>query len=66
MAIKYTQGQNWITNDGSYGYGSVITFDADDLTPRQWDIYEDLDEDNKFFYLQAILNGDSTSDWEDN
>lgn len=63
--LSLTYRTNFITNDGAYGYGSVMTFDADDLTPRQWDIYEELDEENKFLYLQAILNGEPTNDWED-
>lgn len=64
MAIKLEYRTNWVANDGSYGHGAVITFAPDDLSDRQRDVYEDLSDNDKFLYLQALLNGDSTSEWE--
>lgn len=63
MAIE-RKTVNWVTDDGSYGHGDVITFDPDDLSDRQHGIYDELDDDYKFDYLEAILNGDSTDEWE--
>lgn len=65
MALQLTYRTNWIANDGSYGNGAVITFDNDDLSDRQHDIYNDLGDEDKFMYVQAILNGESTEEWED-
>ena len=66
MSIRLTQEMNWVSDDGSYGYGEIITFQDKDLTPRQLEVYEDLDEDDRFAYVQAIMNGDPTDEWETN
>jgi hypothetical protein len=65
MAIEQHYGKNWVASDGSYGLGSIITYNTSDISGSQWDIYEDLDENDKFLYIQAIINGDSTTEWED-
>lgn len=64
MAIELKYRTNWVANDGSYGYGAVLTFDEDGLSPRQHDIYNELGDEDKFLYVQAILNGDSTTEWD--
>ena len=65
MAIKLEYRINWVANDGSYGNGAVITFDNDDLSDRQHDVYNSLGDEDKFLYAQALLNGDPTDEWED-
>ena len=65
MAITLTNA-NWVADDGSYGYGEVIVFQDADLSPRQQETYDNLDDDEKFDYVYAIMAGEPTSDWEDN
>jgi hypothetical protein len=65
MAVELKYRTDWVTNDGSYGHGAVITFAPDDLSDHQREVYEDLLDKDKFAYLQAILNGESTDEWED-
>lgn len=65
MTISLKHRINWVANDGSYGYGAVLTFDPDDLSERQAETYDNLSDDEKFDYIQALLNGDPTDEWED-
>jgi hypothetical protein len=64
MAITLTNA-NWIADDGSYGNGEVIVFEDADLTPRQHDVYENLDDEDKFDYVYAIMAGEPTRNWEE-
>lgn len=66
MAIELKYRTDWVANDGSYGHGAVLTFEDGDLSERQMEVYEDLYDEEKFAYIQAILNGDPTDEWEDN
>jgi hypothetical protein len=64
MAIELKYRTNWVSNDESYGYGAVLTFEDGDLSERQLEVYEDLSDRDKFAYIQAILNGDPTDEWD--
>lgn len=65
MALEMKYRSGWASEDGSYGYGAIITFGLDDLSPRQLDVYQELENEEQFQYLQAILNGDATTRWEE-
>lgn len=47
----------WVTNDGEYnGSSLVLEFDYDDLTPEQWENLENMSDDSRYDYVEAILN----------
>lgn len=54
----------WVSDDGSYGAGDLLTFDPDRLTDSQWDTLGELSDYSRIDYVQAILNGDDLSEWE--
>ena len=65
MAFKIQDSTAWITDDGSYGVGSIITFDESDLTEDQWDILMELNDNDKCAYVEAIMNNEPLEEWED-
>lgn len=56
----------WVTDDGSYGVGSVITFDQSDLTAQQWETLSILSDNDRLDYVQAIMAGEPLDEWEQN
>ena len=48
----------WISTDGSYGQDDIIVFHPESLTDDQWGFMTDLRENERFDYVQAILEGD--------
>lgn len=57
--------KGWVSDDGSFGVGSIIVFDGAALTDRQWEVMYDLGDSAKFEYVEAIMNGDPTDEWEE-
>lgn len=55
----------WITEDGSYGGGDVILTSEDDFTEEQLETLGNLNDNDRFEYAIAVLNGEDTSDWDD-
>ena len=47
----------WVAEDGSYGSGVILSFDASLLTDTQWDRLTDISDADKIFYAQAIIEG---------
>lgn len=56
--------KGWVAEDGSFGNGNIILFDASRLTDKQWEILADLNDSEKFDYVEAILDGKNLSEWE--
>jgi hypothetical protein len=68
MELKQFIGNNygWVDADGSYGVGAIAVFNPDVLTDEQWELLSNLGDNSRFEYVQALLNGDDVSEWEDN
>jgi hypothetical protein len=64
MAITLHTNKGWVAEDGSFGNGDVIIFDADDLTSKQWDTLSELNDYDKLSYVNAILSGNPLDEWE--
>ncbi|NBW11605.1 MAG: hypothetical protein EBR82_26600 [Caulobacteraceae bacterium] len=47
----------WVTDDGSYGVGSVSVFDPDMLTDEQWERLANLSDYDRLAYVQAVIDG---------
>lgn len=65
MAFTITGNTAWVDADGSYGVGSIITFDANDLTDKQWETLGNLSDNSRMGYVYAILLGQPLDEWED-
>ena len=55
----------FIAEDGSYGGGPVLIVDHDTFTDEQMDILSTLNDNDRFDYAEALLNGKDVSEWED-
>lgn len=56
----------WVAEDGSYGgVQDIILFDSDALTDEQWETLDDLSDNDKFDYVQAIMSGEPLDEWEE-
>ncbi len=59
------EGKGYVTEDGNYGGDIVIVFDRDSLTEEQWDRLGEMSDSSRLPYVQAILNGEDVSEYED-
>ena len=50
----------YVTADGTYGVGNILIFHGDALTDDQWWKVDSLGDNDRFTYIQAILD----KDWE--
>jgi hypothetical protein len=55
----------FIAEDGSYGGGPIIIVDHDAFTDEQMDVLASLNDNDRFDYVEALLNGKDVSKWED-
>jgi hypothetical protein len=57
---------SYVSEDGNYGTGYLITFPYDSLNEDQWGVLDTLPDYEKLPYAQAILDGQADlSEWED-
>jgi len=56
---------SYVSEDGNFGTGKLLTFNSDELTEAQWELVEILSDRDKIQYVFAALNGHSTTEWED-
>jgi hypothetical protein len=57
---------SYVSEDGNYGTGLLITFPYDALNEDQWGVLDILPDSQKLEYAQAILDGQADlSEWED-
>lgn len=47
----------WVTDDGSYGGGVHLSFEANQLTDDQWTKLSEISDNDKYEYVYAIING---------
>jgi hypothetical protein len=56
---------SYVSEDGNYGTGYLITFPYDALNEDQWGVLDILPDSQKMEYAQAILDGQADlSEWE--
>jgi len=56
---------SYVSEDGNYGTGYLLTFPYDSLNEDQWDVLDTLPDSQKMEYAQAILDGQADlSEWE--
>jgi hypothetical protein len=57
---------SYVSEDGNYGTGYLITFPYDALNEDQWGVVDTLNDSSKLDYVKAILDGQADlSEWED-
>lgn len=57
---------SYVSEDGNYGTGYLLTFPYDSLDEEQWAVLDTLPDSDKMLYAQAILDGQADlSEWED-
>jgi hypothetical protein len=55
----------YVTKDGNYGADDIIITDLNSLTDEQIEQMSSLSDNDRFAYVQAVLDGQDTSEWED-
>lgn len=55
----------YFSEDGNYGGGKIIIADHDAFTEEQMELLGSLGDNSRYDYVNAILNGQDTSEWED-
>jgi hypothetical protein len=68
MSQDYIRAEDvaYITGDGDYtANGEILVFDASELSREQWAIVGDLPETERIIYVQKVLDGEDTTDYED-
>lgn len=50
--------QAYVTADGSFGVGAILLFDETALTDKQWNVVDQMRDNDRYEYIQAILNED--------
>ena len=54
----------YVSEYGNWGFEKVLFFDDDALTPEQVEKLDEQTDSEKMSYVQAILNGEDLSYWE--
>jgi len=56
---------SYVSEDGNFGTGYLLTFPYDSLNEDQWDVLDTLPDAQKMEYAQAVLDGlPDLSEWE--
>lgn len=55
----------YVSTDGNYGGGDVIITSFNELSDEQIDILSSLPDQDRFWYVHAILNGEDVSEFEE-
>jgi hypothetical protein len=59
------ESTSYVSEDGNFGTGYLLTFPYDALNEEQWDVLDTLPDSQKMEYAQAILDGlPDLSEWE--
>ena len=59
------QDMAWVADDGSWGEGEVIHFEPSLLTDEQFELLSVLPDSQRLAYVEAVLNDEDLSEWED-
>jgi hypothetical protein len=55
----------YVSYDGNYGeQADVLVFDSNDLTPEQWETLGEINDNDRYEYVEAIFAGKDLSEWE--
>jgi hypothetical protein len=55
----------YVSEHGNWGTEEVLVFDDGELTTKQWELLDILPDSDKIKYVQALLDGEDVSEWED-
>lgn len=55
----------YVSRYGNWGTEDVLIFDDGELTTKQWELLDILPDSEKIKYVQALLDGEDVSEWED-
>ena len=50
----------WVSEDGSYGVGSTLLFDENDLTPSQWEEMSELPDYQRLAYVYDCIKANKS------
>jgi hypothetical protein len=54
-----------VSYDGNYGeQADLLIFDSNSLTPQQWETLGEVNDNDRYEYVEAIFNGKDLSEWE--
>lgn len=54
----------YVSEYGNWGQEEVLVFDESRLTPAQWNKLDELCDSDKLPYVKAIMNDESTQEWD--
>jgi hypothetical protein len=54
----------YISEYGNWGNEEVLVLDSNALTSDQWQLIDELPDNDKLNYAKAILAGEDLSEWE--
>jgi hypothetical protein len=54
----------WVSESGEYGVGNVIVLHQSQVSIGQLEALACMNENDRFDYATAIINGDDTSRWD--
>ena len=55
----------YVSYDGNYGeQADLLVFDSNDLTTQQWETLGEINDNDRYEYVEAIFNGKDLSEWE--
>lgn len=55
----------YVSAYGNYGSERILVFNDFDLTTQQWQTLDELPDNDKMSYVDAILNNEPLDRWED-
>jgi hypothetical protein len=65
MAYEEIKNVGYVSYSGNYGEQSdLLMFDSNALTPEQWETLGEINDNDRYEYVEAIFNGKDLSEWE--
>jgi hypothetical protein len=65
MAYDEIKNVGYVSYSGNYGEQSdLLMFDSNALTPQQWETLGEVNDNDRYEYVEAIFNGKDLSEWE--
>ena len=65
MAYNEIKNVGYVSYDGNYGAESdLLMFDSNALTHQQWETLGEVNDNDRYEYVEAIFNGKDLTEWE--
>ena len=54
----------YVTEDGNFGGDEILEFKEDQLSKKQWELLDELSDEDRLPFVRAVLAGEDLSEWE--